>query len=239
VDGRILVIVPTFNEVGNIANLIPQILDQHPDIDVLVVDDASPDGTAEAVQGIACSNHRVRLIRRDGKYGLGTAYVTGFRYSLEHHYKFVFEMDADFSHDPKDIPRFLEAIQTCDLVLGSRYIKGVNVVNWPLSRLLLSWFANRYTRMVTGMPVHDATGGYKCFRREVLEAVDLDRIRSDGYSFQIEMTFKAFKKRFAVVELPIVFVDRNVGVSKMNSRIVREAAWMVWKLRFLSLLGKL
>jgi dolichol-phosphate mannosyltransferase len=238
-DGRILVIVPTYNEVGNIPNLVPLILRQDPRIDVLVVDDASPDGTAAAVRRLSAEEPRVRLLERPGKQGLGTAYVTGFRYALREGYSLVFEMDADFSHDPKEIPRFLEASASSDLVLGSRYIRGVNVVNWPLSRLLLSWFANAYTRAVTGMPVRDATGGYKCFHRRVLEAFDLDRIRSDGYAFQIEMTFKAFRRGFRVVEIPIVFVDRYVGASKMNSGIVREAAWMVWKLRWLSLLGRL
>jgi len=238
-DGRILVIVPTYNEIGNITKLIPQVLEQNPLIDVLVVDDSSPDGTSGAVRSMAEADPRVRLVTRPAKMGLGTAYVEGFRYALSHSYSLIFEMDADFSHDPREIPRFLETAKTHDLVLGSRYIKGVNVINWPLSRLLLSWFANRYTRFITGMPVKDATGGYKCFHRKVLEAIALDRIRSDGYAFQIEMTFKAFQKGFRVVEIPIVFVDRNVGNSKMSSRIVGEAAWMVWKLRFMSLSGKL
>jgi dolichol-phosphate mannosyltransferase len=239
IDGRILVIVPTFNEIGNITKLIPRILEQDQGIDVLVVDDNSPDGTAAAVESIAKKNSRVRLISRSGKMGLGTAYTTGFRYARKHSYSIIFEMDADFSHDPKEIPRFLKEIRTNDLVLGSRYVRGVNVVNWPMSRLLLSWLANLYTRIVTGLPVRDATGGYKCFRRKVLEAIDFDRIRSDGYAFQIEMTFKAFKKGFRVIEIPIVFVDRAVGDSKMSSHIVGEAMLMVWKLRALSLIGKL
>lgn len=236
---RFLVIVPTYNEAGNITKLIPQILLQDSRIDVLVVDDNSPDGTGEYVKKLAAKNPRIFLIERPSKLGLGTAYVTGFRFALEKGYALIFEMDADFSHDPKEIPRFIEASQEYDLVLGSRYVSGVNVVNWPLSRLLLSVFANRYTRWVTGLPVKDATGGYKCFRRCVLEAIDLNAIRSDGYSFQIEMTFKAWKKGFRIKEIPIVFVDRNTGVSKMSSRIVWEAAWMVWKLRFLSVIGKL
>jgi dolichol-phosphate mannosyltransferase len=238
-DNRILVIVPTYNEVGNIAQLIPRILEQNPGIEVLVVDDNSPDGTSAAVEGVMQREPRLHLITRSGKMGLGTAYVAGFRYALEHGYPLIFEMDADFSHDPNDIPRFLTALESCDLVLGSRYVGGVNVINWPMSRLLLSWFANRYTRLITGMPIRDATGGYKCFRRRVLEAIDLGRIRSDGYAFQIEMTFMARRAGFRVVEIPIVFTDRNVGFSKMSPRIVREAAWMVWKLRFLSLVGKL
>jgi dolichol-phosphate mannosyltransferase len=238
-NDRILVIVPTYNEAGNIARLVPLILNQDPRIEVLVVDDSSPDGTSSIVQSMAGSEPRIHLMTQAQKRGLGMAYVEGFRYALDRGYSLIFEMDADFSHDPKEIPRFLESAGTHDLVLGSRYIKGVNVVNWPLSRLLLSWFANLYTRFVTGMPVKDATGGYKCFHREVLEAIGLDRIRSDGYAFQIEMTFKAFKKGYRVIEIPIVFVDRTVGDSKMSSRIFREALFMVWKLRFLSLCGKL
>lgn len=236
---RFLVIVPTYNEAENITKLIPQILLQDSRIDVLVVDDNSPDGTGEYVKKLCAKNSRIFLIQRPSKLGLGTAYVTGFRFALEKGYALIFEMDSDFSHDPKEIPRFIEASKEYDLVLGSRYVSGVNVVNWPLSRLLLSVFANRYTRWVTGLPVKDATGGYKCFRRCVLEAIDLDAVRSDGYSFQIEMTFKAWKKGFRIKEIPIVFVDRNTGVSKMSSHIVWEATWMVWKLRLLSIIGKL
>jgi dolichol-phosphate mannosyltransferase len=236
---RILVIVPTFNEKENILRLIPQVLEQDPRIDMLVIDDSSPDGTALAVKEIMVKTNKVHLMKRPSKLGLGTAYVAGFRYAIENGYDFVFEMDADFSHDPKELPRFLVAVEDNDLVIGSRYIRGVNVVNWPMSRLLLSYTANLYTRVVTGMPVRDATSGFKCYRREVLESINLDRIHSDGYSFQIEMHFKVWKKGFRVKEIPIVFVDRYAGVSKMNQYIVREAAWMVWKLRFLSLFGKL
>jgi dolichol-phosphate mannosyltransferase len=236
---RILVIVPTFNEKENILKLIPQVLEQDPRIDMLVIDDSSPDGTALAVKEIMVKTNKVHLMKRPSKLGLGTAYVAGFRYAIENGYDFVFEMDADFSHDPKELPRFLVAVEDNDLVIGSRYIRGVNVVNWPMSRLLLSYTANLYTRVVTGMPVRDATSGFKCYRREVLESINLDRIHSDGYSFQIEMHFKVWKKGFRVKEIPIVFVDRYAGVSKMNQYIVREAAWMVWKLRFLSLFGKL
>jgi dolichol-phosphate mannosyltransferase len=170
--------------------------------------------------------------------GLGTAYVAGFRYALKEKYDLIFEMDADLSHDPKEIPRFIEAANRYDLVIGSRYIHGVNAINWPLSRLLLSWFANLYTRIVTGMPLRDATSGYKCFRKEILEAIDLNRIDSDGYAFQIEMDFKAWKMGFRLQEIPIVFVDRDRGTSKMNRRIVREAVWIVWKFRIQSILGK-
>lgn len=236
---RILVIVPTYNELENIKALVPQVLAQDPRIDMLIVDDNSPDGTALAVKQVMTTTKKVHLMKRPSKLGLGTAYVTGFHYALKHGYDYVFEMDADFSHDPKEIPRFLVAIEDNDLVIGSRYIRGVNVINWPMSRLLLSWLANLYTRIVTGMPIRDATSGFKCYRRGVLEAIDLDKIHSDGYSFQIEMHFKAWKKGFRIKESSIVFVDRSVGVSKMNPNIVREAAWMVWKLRFLSILGKL
>jgi dolichol-phosphate mannosyltransferase len=238
-DERILVILPTYNEVGNIQEIIPLIFAQAEEIEVLVVDDASPDKTAVVVEKMQEKNANLHLIKRQSKLGLGTAYVTGFRYALENGYDLIFEMDADFSHDPKEIPQFLKAIRNNDLVIGSRYIRGVNVVNWPMSRLLLSWMANQYTRVVTGLPLKDATSGYKCFRREVLETIDLDRIRSDGYAFQIEIDFIAWKKGYRVFEIPIIFIDRYVGVSKMNPGIVQEAAWMVWKLRISSLLGKL
>lgn len=235
---RNLVIIPTYDERENIQTVIPMVLAQSPDIDVLVVDDGSPDGTGEVVKRLMEKNKRIRLMEREGKQGLGTAYVEGFRYALKEGYGLIFEMDADLSHDPKDIGRFLEAMEDYDLVIGSRYVQGVNVINWPMSRLLLSWMANLYTRIVTGLPVRDATSGYKCFRREVLEAIDLNTIGSDGYSFQIEMDFKAWKKGFRLKEIPIIFLDRSVGVSKMHSGIVSEAAWMVWKLRFLGMIGR-
>jgi dolichol-phosphate mannosyltransferase len=238
-NNKILIIIPTYNEVGNIKKIIPQILVQHPHIEILVVDDNSPDGTADAVKERMGQDARVHLLERPVKMGLGTAYVAGFRFALKNDYEFIFEMDADFSHDPKVIDHFLDAIRENDLVIGSRYIQGVNVTNWPFRRLLLSWFANLYTRIVTGLPVHDATSGFKCFRRKVLEAIDLERINSDGYAFQIEMDFKAWKKGFKLSEIPIVFLGRFIGVSKMSPGIVREAAWIVWKLRFLSLVGKL
>lgn len=235
----ILVIIPTYNEMENIQKLVPQVLAQDPRIDILVIDDNSPDGTGAVVEKMLKRNRRLNLLKRPNKMGLGTAYVEGFRYALEKRYDIIFEMDADFSHDPNEIPRFLEAIEGYDLVIGSRYVRGVNVVNWPMFRLLLSWSANLYTRIVTGLPVKDATSGYKCFKRKVLEAMDLDRIHSDGYAFQIEVDFKAWKKGFRVLEIPIVFVDRNAGVSKMSPGIIHEAAWMVWKLRLLSILDKL
>jgi len=235
----ILVIIPTYNEVQNIQKIIPMVLQQDPRLDILVVDDNSPDNTAEAVVRWSKKTKRIHLLKRKGKLGLGTAYVEGFRYALEKKYPLIFQMDADLSHDPDEIPNFLKIVDQSDVILGSRYIQGVNVVNWPISRLLLSWFANLYSRVITGMPVRDATGGYKCFHRAVLESINLDNIHSDGYAFQIEMSFKAWKKGFRVKEIPIVFVDRNIGDSKMNPGIVREAVWMVWKLRFLSILGRL
>lgn len=236
---HILIIIPTYNESENIQRVIPMVLEQDPGINILVVDDSSPDGTSQSVLEWTDKTSRVHLLTRPEKLGLGTAYVEGFRYALKREYSLIFEMDADLSHDPAEIPRFLEAIKTHDLVIGSRYIGGVNVVNWPMSRLLLSWSANIYTRVVTGLPVRDATSGFKCFRREVLESIDLEEVRSDGYAFQIEMDFKAWKKGFKLIEIPIVFVDRSEGVSKMHTGIVREAALMVWKMRFLSLMKRL
>jgi len=237
---RALVIVPTYNESDNLAKLVERVLEQDPRLDILVVDDGSPDGTGEIADQIAAENPRVNAIHRASKLGLGTAYIAGFRWALERGYDYIFEMDADFSHDPRKLPEFLEAIKNADLVLGSRYQHGqVNVVNWPMSRLFLSYFANIYARAVTGTPVFDATGGFKCFRRKVLEAIDLGTIKSNGYAFQIEITFRAWKKGFRVMEIPIVFVDRTEGKSKMSKQIVREAVWMVWRLRWWSLRGKI
>jgi dolichol-phosphate mannosyltransferase len=234
---KVLVIIPTYNERENIQKLIREIYGLDPAIHVLVVDDNSPDGTAGIVKDLKNDITNLHLIKREGKLGLGTAYVAGFKFALENGYRYIFEMDADYSHDPKEIPYFLEAIKDADLVIGSRYCKGVNVVNWPLSRLILSIFANKYTHFVTGLPVHDSTGGYKCFRREVLQAINLNEIHSGGYSFQIEMNFKAWKKGFRIKEIPIVFIDRAIGKSKMSKKIVREAVWMVWKLKLRSILG--
>ena len=236
---RALVIIPTYNERENITRIIPAVLAQDPSIDVLIVDDGSPDGTGGIVDGIAAENPRVHALHRSGKLGLGTAYVAGFKWALERDYEFIFEMDADFSHAPERLPAFLKAIQTADLVLGSRYQNGqINVVNWPISRLFLSYSANIYARHVTGLQVFDATGGFKCFRRRVLESIDLSDVKSNGYAFQIEMTFRAWKKGFRIVEIPIVFVDRTEGASKMSKKIVREAVWMVWRLRWWGIRGK-
>jgi dolichol-phosphate mannosyltransferase len=237
---RALVIVPTYNERFNIARLIPAILAQDPSLEVLIVDDASPDGTGAIVDSIAVTNPRVNILHREGKLGLGTAYIAGFRWALERKYDLVFEMDADFSHNPERLPEFLEMIKEADVVLGSRYQNGhVNVVNWPISRLFLSYAANIYARGITGLPIFDATGGFKCFRRNVLESIDLNSVKSNGYAFQIEMSFRAWKRGFRLVEIPIIFVDRTEGVSKMSKKIVREAVWMVWRLRWWSLTGRI
>src|SRR5205085_2113686 len=214
------------------------VLGQDRRLEILVVDDGSPDGTAAIVDGIRVSNQRVHILKRLKKMGLGTAYVAGFRWALAEKYDLIFEMDADFSHDPNHLPEFLRAAAGADLVLGSRYRDGkVTIVNWPIGRLLLSYFANVYARGVTGLPVWDATGGFKCFRRSVLEAIDLTRVRSNGYAFQIEMSFRAWKRNFRIAEIPIVFVDRTEGTSKMSKSIVREAIWMVWRLRWWAIRG--
>jgi dolichol-phosphate mannosyltransferase len=236
---KTLIIIPTYNEAENIKIIINKIINLNiPNLSILVVDDNSPDGTAQIVETISRNDLRVRLIKRSGKMGLGTAYVEGFKFAIKERFDYIFEMDADLSHDPEEIPKFLEKAKEHDLVIGSRYILGVNVVNWPLSRLLLSVFANWYTRAITRLPVKDCTSGFKCFRRKVLESIDLNNISSDGYSFQIEMTYKAWKKHFKIFEIPIIFVDRTKGNSKMTKKVMREAAWVVWKLRFSSLFGR-
>lgn len=236
---KALVIVPTFNEADNVGELIPRILEQDPGIETLVVDDNSRDGTGKIVDEMIKNEPRLHVLHRPRKMGLGSAYVAGFRFALERDYDFIFEMDADFSHDPDSIPAFLEAIQEADLVVGSRYLNGVTVVNWPLSRLILSYCANLYTRLITWMPLKDATGGFKCFRRTTLEQIDLAKVTSDGYGFQIEMNFKTWTKGLRLREIPILFVDRRVGISKMNRKIVWEAMWLVWKLRLMGLLRRI
>jgi dolichol-phosphate mannosyltransferase len=235
---RALVIIPTYNERENVRRIIDHALRQDGRIEVLIVDDGSPDGTGQIVAELEAADRRVHLLEREKKMGLGTAYIAGFRWALERDYQYIMEMDADFSHDPSHLPQFLRAIEDADLVLGSRYQQGrVTVVNWPISRLILSYSANLYARAVTGLPVWDATGGFKCFRRSVLEAIDLSRVRSNGYAFQIEMSFRAWKRDFRIVEIPIVFVDRTEGTSKMSKSIVREAIWMVWRLRWWAIRG--
>lgn len=237
---RFLVVMPTYNESRNIRDIVPQVLAQDPRLEVLVVDDNSPDGTGRMADELAAaSGGRVHVLHRPGKEGLGRAYLAGFRWALEQGCDRIFEMDADRSHDPKYLPELIAATDEADLALGSRYKSGVNVINWPMSRLLLSYFANQYVRWITGLPLTDSTGGFKCFRRQVLERIPLDRVQSNGYAFQVEMSFRAWKLGFRLVEVPIVFVDRVAGQSKMNKQIVREAVWMVWWLRIQHLLGRL
>jgi dolichol-phosphate mannosyltransferase len=239
VPERALVIVPTYNERDTVRRIVDAVVSQGPLFEILIVDDGSPDGTGAIVAEIAAVNKRVHALHRPRKMGLGTAYLAGFRWALERDYEFIFEMDADFSHDPNHLPVFLDSAGEADLVLGSRYRQGkVTVVNWPISRLILSYAANIYARAVTGLPLYDGTGGFKCFRRRVLEAIPLDEVRSNGYAFQIEMSFRAWRRGFRIVEIPIVFVDRTEGQSKMSRRIIWEAIWMVWRLRWWSLTGR-
>ncbi len=236
---RSLIIVPTYNEFENIRRLLPELMALDPEIRVLVVDDNSPDGTGKLADELAAENERISVLHRPEKLGLGSAYVAGFKYAIQQDVDCVFEMDADFSHDPAMIPRFIERIASCDVVIGSRYISGINVVNWPMSRLLLSYFANMYTRVVTGMTIRDTTSGYKCFRREVLEHIDLDEVRSDGYAFQIEMNFRCWRKGYRMREIPIIFVDRRSGTSKLSQGVINEAVWIVWWLRLQRLLRRI
>lgn len=236
---KALVIIPTYNEIENIERLVKIVLNIAPEVEILVLDDNSPDGTAAAVKALQTDEPRIHLIERPRKMGLGSAYVTGFRYALKEGFDYIMEMDADFSHDPNDVPRLLAAAQNNDLVIGSRYSHGVNIINWPIRRLLISYFASKYVRIITKMPIKDPTGGFKCFHRKVLESINLDKIISDGYSFQIEMNFLAWIKGYRIEEIPIVFTERINGVSKMSKHIVWEAAWMVWHLQILKLLGKI
>jgi dolichol-phosphate mannosyltransferase len=237
---RALVIIPTFNEIENLPRIVPQVLAQDPRIEVLVVDDGSPDGTGRRADEMAAADPRVHVIHRSGKLGLGTAYVAGFKWALAQGYDYAFEMDADFSHDPAHLKEFLLEIAGADLIIGSRYLEGrVTVVNWPMSRLLLSYFANVYARWVTGLRLWDSTGGFKCYRRAVLAGIDLDDIHSNGYSFQIEVSFRAWRKGFRLREIPILFTDRAEGHSKMSRAIIREAIWVVWRLRWRAIRGRL
>ncbi len=232
--------IPTYNERDNLPLLLPSILAKDERLEVLVVDDGSPDGTGELADRMAETEPRLHVLHRSGKLGLGTAYLAGFAWGLQRDYDVLFEMDADFSHDPAHLPHFLKAVESYDVVLGSRYLEGrVTVVNWPIGRLLLSYFANGYARWVTGLPIADATGGFKCFRRNVLAALPLDRVESNGYSFQIEMSLRAWRQGFTLGEIPIMFVDRDVGESKMSRSIIWEAVWRVWRLRLLGMLGRL
>lgn len=236
---KALIIIPTYNEQENVRSIAAAVFQAYSGADILFVDDNSPDGTGNILKEMAVANNRIHMLHQQDKRGLGRAYLSGFKWALERDYTHIFEMDADFSHNPSEIPKFLAAARDADLVLGSRYLNGIRIINWPLNRLILSRAASSYVRLVTGMPFSDPTSGYKCFRREVLEAVDLGRIKSNGYSFQIEMTYMAWKLGFRIQEVPIIFEDRRSGHSKMNTDIIREALWMVMKLRFQPVPGKL
>jgi len=244
---RVLVIIPTYNEADNVPRIVPVVLATDPRIDILVVDDGSPDGTADVTAELAARpelrrghDPRIHVLRRSAKDGLGRAYVAGFRWGLQEGYTALIQMDADLSHPPSALPGLIEGLEEGDVVIGSRYVGGrVNVINWSISRLLISLFGSLYARTITGLPVRDATGGFNAYRREVLEGIDLDRIQSNGYSFQIELKFRAWRKGFRLQEVPIVFTERETGESKMSKRIVREAVWRVWKLRFLDLTRRL
>lgn len=229
---KILVIVPTYNERDNLPALVQRVMSLPVQADLLIVDDNSPDGTGKLADEVAAQQPRLKVLHRQEKNGLGRAYCDGFKWALEREYEFIMEMDGDFSHNPDDIPRFLEAAKNADLVLGSRYRDGIRVINWPLRRLMLSMTAAKYVQVITGMPITDPTGGFKCFRRKALQSLDLDAVRSNGYSFQIELTHKIWRKGMRIAEVPIVFTDRFQGSSKMSSKIVREALWMVWRLWF-------
>jgi dolichol-phosphate mannosyltransferase len=229
---KTLVVVPTYNERENLPPLSQRLLALPTPVDMLVVDDNSPDGTGKIADELAVKHSSINVLHRTEKNGLGRAYIAGFKWALEHGYEFVFELDGDFSHNPDDIPMFLEAAQNAELVLGSRYLNGIRIINWPLSRLMLSKSAAKYVQIITGMPFTDPTGGYKCFRRRALEAIQLDEVRSNGYSFQIEMTHRLWRQGMKVVEVPIIFTDRFQGHSKMTGHIVREALVMVWRLWF-------
>jgi dolichol-phosphate mannosyltransferase len=233
-----IVVIPTYNELSNLERLARQLLALDPDLHLLVVDDNSPDGTGKLADRLAAETGRVSVLHRAGKLGLGSAYREGFRLALDMGADLVVQMDADFSHDPSVLPLFFQKMKECDLVIGSRYLNGVSVVNWPLRRLMLSYFASVYTRVITGLTISDCTSGFKCFRSEALQAIDLERVRSDGYSFQIEMNFRCVEKGMRVAEVPIIFIDRHAGTSKMSKKIVREAVTMVWKLKLGSIARK-
>lgn len=225
-----LVIIPTYDEKDNVRPISEAVFRSLPTAEILFVDDNSPDGTGRILDGMSSADPRIHVLHQAGKAGLGRAYIAGFRWALDRTYRLIFEMDADFSHDPRELPNFVKAAEEADLVLGSRYVNGIRITNWPLSRLMLSKSAATYVRLITGMPVTDPTGGYKCYRREVLAAIDLGSVISNGYSFQVEMTHSAWMKGFRIREIPITFEDRRSGYSKMSKDILREAIWIVWKL---------
>jgi len=232
-----LVVIPTYNESENIEKIIETVLKQSAELDILIIDDNSPDKTAQIIKNLMVNNSKLYLLERPRKMGLGTAYVTGFKYMLEHNYDYCFEMDADFSHNPNDLPRFIELISQYDLIIGSRYCNGVSVVNWPMKRLLLSFFACMYARIVTGCPIRDLTAGFKCYSRNALSGINLDKLKADGYGFQIEIDFMIWRNGFKVKEIPIIFVERRVGTSKMSKHIVYEAFFLVLRLRLQRLFG--
>ncbi|MGB0453331.1 MAG: polyprenol monophosphomannose synthase [Bacteriovoracaceae bacterium] len=234
-----VIIIPTFNEIQNIENMLNTVFGLYPEVSILIIDDGSPDGTADVVKRYQEKQPNLHILERTGKLGLGTAYVTGFKWALEKGYEYVFEMDCDFSHDPKSVKDLLSAAQTHELVIGSRYIDGIRIINWPFKRLLLSYVAGIYIRLVTSIPVLDATGGFKCFKRKALESLDLENILSNGYVFQLELNYKVWSKGLSVKEVPIVFHERQHGVSKMGGSIIFEALFMVLKLRFLKFTGRL
>lgn len=239
---RALIIIPTYNEAGNIRRMIDTLIGLKTELDILVVDDGSPDGTAQIVSDLkVIYPGRIHLIKREGKQGLGTAYIAGFKYGLSHGYGYLCEMDADFSHDPNDIPRLIQEVKSgsADIAIGSRYCNGISIINWPLSRLILSYGANIYARSITGLPIFDTTAGFKCIHRNVIENISLDNIRSNGYAFQIELHFRAWKAGFKLKEVSIIFREREEGVSKMSKKIVREAMWRVWALKIRSIFGAL
>ena len=241
-EDKALVIIPTYNESGNILKMIKRLLSLDEEVDILIVDDGSPDGTAEIViKAQKDYPNRIHLLQRSGKLGLGTAYVAGFNYAIKHEYEYVCEMDADFSHSPEDVPRLVNEVRMgeADIAIGSRYSNGISIINWPLSRLILSYGANIYARTITGLPVFDTTAGFKCIHRRVIENIALDRIRSNGYAFQIELHFRAWKAGFKLKEVSIIFREREEGVSKMSKKIVREAMWRVWAIKVRSLFGTL
>ena len=230
-----VIIIPTYNEIENIEKMLRKVMSLEDGFNVLIIDDGSPDGTAQVVKKLMTEfPERIFIIERAGKQGLGTAYITGFNWSLEHGYDYIFEMDADFSHNPDDLPRLYRACSEggADLAIGSRYCNGISVINWPIGRVIMSYYASVYVRTVLGMRVYDCTAGFKCYRRNVLEAIDFERVRMRGYGFQIEMKYNAYKLGFKIKEVPIIFVDRTEGVSKMSSGIFGEAFWGVMKLRF-------
>jgi dolichol-phosphate mannosyltransferase len=237
----LIVIIPTYNEIENIENIILKVMSLQPEFDILIVDDNSPDGTATKVKSLQNQFiNRLHLLERQEKNGLGTAYIAGFKWCLERHYNYIFEMDADFSHNPDDLPRLLKGCkdENAGLVIGSRYVTGVNVVNWPMSRVIMSYYASAYVRLITGMSIRDSTAGFVCYTRDTLLAIDLDKIKFKGYAFQIEMKFKVFLKKIKILEVPIIFTDRTLGTSKMSKKIFKEAFFGVIELKLKSIFNK-